>query len=54
MFKKLNNIEEPTEKVKSSLKRPMTAFVRFHSPVRFDPLSNENVLKYNEDVLEEI
>lgn len=32
----------------------MTACVRFHSPVRFDPLSPDNVLKYNEDVLEEI
>ena len=29
----------------------MTAFVRFHSPIRFDPMSDDNVKKYNEEVL---
>ena len=28
-------------------KRPMTAFTRFHSPDRFDPLSSDNVKQYN-------
>jgi hypothetical protein len=32
----------------------MTACVRFHSPVRFDPTSGENVKQYNLEVLEEI
>ena len=32
----------------------MTSYVRFHSPERFDPLSSDNVKKYNEDVMEEI
>lgn len=54
LFKKLNSIEEPSEKTRAGLKRPMTACVRFHSPVRFDPLSRDNVLRYNEEVLEEI
>lgn len=54
LFKKLNSIEEPSEQAKAGLKRPMTACVRFHSPVRFDPLSRDNVLQYNAEVLEEI
>lgn len=32
----------------------MTSYNRFHSPVRFDPLSPENVKQYNADVLEEV
>ncbi len=32
----------------------MTAFTRFHSPVKFDPMSPENIKQYNADVLEEI
>lgn len=50
-FKKLNNVEEVSEKIKPNVKRPMTAFVRFHSPIRFDPMSDDNVKKYNEEVL---
>lgn len=51
-FKKLNNTEEPAEKVRGNVKRPMTACVRFQSPVRFDPLSPDNVAVYNAEVLE--
>lgn len=53
-FKKLNNSEEVGEKVRGKVKRPMTACVRFQSPIRFDPLSPDNVASYNADVLEEI
>ena len=40
--------------MKGKVKRPMTACVRFHSHVRFDPLSQDNVSAYNAEVLEEI
>lgn len=30
----------------------MTAFVRFQSPEKFDPLSNDNVKKYNQEALD--
>jgi hypothetical protein len=40
--------------VRGKVKRPMTACVRFQSPVRFDPLSPDNVAVYNAEVLEEI
>lgn len=32
----------------------MTSYIKFHSPIRFDPMSNENVKQYNKEMLDDI
>lgn len=56
-FKKNNCVGYPAQPLEGkapALKRPMTSYTRFHSPIRFDPMSPDNVKQYNADVLEEI
>lgn len=55
-FKKRNNIcyVHSNEAKAKPLTRPLTSVTRFHSPIRFDPLSPENVKQYNAEMLEEI
>lgn len=53
-FKKITNIEQVADNIKQNVVKPMTSYIKFHSPIRFDPMSNENVKQYNKEMLDDI
>lgn len=49
-----NRIEEVSANLRKGVTRPMTSYIKFNSPIRFDPFSEDNVKKYNQEALDEI